>query len=78
MRLALEWVRVARLMGFSDSKAAIAAVKNPAAGGCARTAEPRAVVDLAGGWVSVGTELRFRRVKAHVGIVGNARADKLA
>ena len=68
MRLALESLSVAPLLGLSDSQAAIAAVRNAAECGHARTVDLRAVVNLAGEWGSAGVDLRFGLVKAHVGI----------
>ena len=78
MRLVLEAQVVAPLLVLSDSRAALAAVKNAAGVGKARTADLRAVVDLVGTWNEAGVELRFGWVKAHVGVWGNQRADALA
>ena len=78
MRLALESLPVAPLLVLSDSKAALAAVRNAASMGVARTADLRRVVNLVGEWALAGAELHFRWVKAHVGVQGNERADALA
>ena len=78
MRLALESLPVAPLLVLSDSKAALAAVRNAASAGVARTADLRRVVNLVGVWALAGVELRFGWVKAHVGLRGNERADTLA
>ena len=69
---------MAPLMVLSDSKAALAAVRNAGSTGVARTADLRRVVNLVGEWALAGTELRFGWVKAHVGVQGNERADTLA
>ena len=78
MRLALESLPVTPLLVLSDSKAALAAVRNAALAGMARTADLRKVVDLVGSWTVAGTDHRFGWVKAHVGVWGNERADALA
>ena len=78
MRLTLESLKLAPLLVLSDSRAAIAAVKNAAECGHARTADLREVVNLAGEWASAGMDLRFGWVKAHIGIEGNERANALA
>ena len=78
MRLALESLPVAPLLVLSDSEAALAAVRNAASTGVARTADLRRGVDLVGEWALAGAELRFGWVKAHVGVQGNERADALA
>ena len=78
MRLALESLPVAPLLVLSDSRAALAAVRNTVSIGVARTAELRRVVDLVGEWALAGAELHFEWVKAHVGVQGNERADALA
>ena len=78
MRLALESLPVTPLLVLSDSKAALAAVRNAASAGMARTADLRRVVNLVGEWALAGAELRFGWVKAHVGVHGNERADALA
>ena len=78
IRLALESLPVAPLLVLSDSRAALAAVRNAASSGEARTADLRRVVNLVGEWVFAGAELRFGWVKAHVGVQGNERADALA
>ena len=49
MRLALDSVAVSPVLVLSDSQAAIAAVRNAAACGSARTADLGAVVDIVGG-----------------------------
>ena len=48
MRMALESLPVAPMLLLSDSQAAILAVCNAAAGGWARTADLKAVVDAIG------------------------------
>ena len=78
MRLVLEAQPVVPLLVLSDSRAVLAAVKNAAGVGMARTADLRAVVDLVGTWDEAGVELRFGWVKAHAGVWGNERADALA
>ena len=78
MRLALESLPVAPLLILSDLKAALAAVRNAASTGEARTADLMRVVDLVGEWALAGAELRFGWVKAHVGVPGNERADAQA
>ena len=78
MRLALESLSVAPLLVLSDSEAALAAVRNAASAGRARTTDLKRVVDLVGEWVMAGEEIRFGWVKAHVGVWGNQRADALA
>ena len=78
MRLALESLPVTPLLLLSDSEAALAAVRNAASSGVARTADLRRVVNLVGEWAFAGAELRFGWVKAHVGVHGNERADALA
>ena len=59
MQLVLEAQPVAPLLVLSDSRAALAAVKNAAGVGKARTADLRAVVDLVGTLDEAGVELRF-------------------
>ena len=54
MRLALESLPVAPLLVLSNSKAALAAVRNAASTGVARTADLRRVVNLAGEWALAG------------------------
>ena len=71
MTLLLESLTVAPLLVLSDSQAAIAAVKNAAKCGHARTADLRGVVNLAREWAWAGVELRFGWVKTRVGIEGN-------
>ena len=71
MRLVLESLTVVPLLVLSDSRAVIAAVKNTADCGHARTVDLREVVNLGGEWASAGMDLRFGWVKAHVGIQGN-------
>ena len=78
MRLVLEALPVAPLLVLSDSKATLAAVKNAASMGKARTADLWAVVDMVGTWAEAGVDLRFGWVKAHVGVWGNERADAMA
>ena len=69
---------MAPLVVLSDSKAALAVVKNTASVEKARTADLRAVVDMVGTWAEAGVELRFGWVKAHVRVWGNERADVMA
>ena len=78
MRLALESLPVVPLLVLSDSRAAPAAVRSAASAGVARTADLRKVVDLVGEWALEGVSIRFSWVKAHVGVLGNERADALA
>ena len=78
MRLVLEAQPVAPLLVLSDSRAALAAVKNAVGVGKARMADLRAMVDLVGTCNEVGGVLRFGWVKAHAGVWGNERADALA
>ena len=59
LRLVLEAQPVAPLLVLSDSRAALAAVKNAAGVGKACTADLRAVVDLVGTWNEAGVELCF-------------------
>ena len=78
MRLALESVAVSPVLVLSDSRAAIASVRNAATYGSARSADLRAVVDMVGEWVSAGVPIQFAWVKAHVGVAGNEFADEMA
>ena len=59
MRLALEALPVVPLLLLCDSNAALAAVKNAAGMGKARTADWRAVVDMVWTWAKAGVELHF-------------------
>ena len=78
IRLALESLPKVPLLVLSDSRAALAAVRSAASAGVARTADLRRVVDQVGEWALEGVPLRFGWVKAHVGVLGNERADALA
>ena len=59
MRLALESLPVAPVLLLSDSQAAISAVCNAAAVGCARTVDLRAVMDAFGEWDKRGVPLHL-------------------
>ena len=78
MRLALGSLPVSPLLVLLYSRTAIAAVKCAAVGGHARIVDLRALVDLIRPCVDAGVDLRFGWVKAHMGNIGNERADDLA
>lgn len=77
VRAALESIPVVPILILTDSTPAIASIRRAAEAGKARIGDLRAVVDLIGKWSSAGEVLRFGRVKAHVGMVGNEGANAL-
>ena len=57
MRLALDLVAISSVLVLSDSRAAIASVRNAPTCGSARTADLRAVVNMVGEWASAGVPI---------------------